>query len=547
MNRNKEYRFDLAPQLTIPRSKRNYEQTIKFTMTAGKLVPFFCDMSVMPGDTFVINTNIVARMLTPLYPVMDDCFIDTYFFAVPWRLVWEHTKQFWGENKDSAWFSSTEYEIPQINTGETGAQVGSIIDYMGLAPINVPNLNISALPVRAYILTYNEWFRDQNLIEPITEDKDDSNYTYEDNVPENGGQCLNIAKYHDYFTSCLPGAQKGEAVTLPIGASAPVSISSNGALGFNVTNGTEQNAKRYLSLTTDAIFKSSNSSNSYSQSGVSPNQTVSYSSGLEGIANLTEVEGVPINTVRLAFAYQRILERMARGGSRYTEIIKSFWGVNSPDARLQRPEYLGGKSIPISMTQVPQTSSTDTTSPQGNTGAFSLTNDFGSRCFTKSFTEHTIIIGLAAIRQKHTYQQGIERIYSAKRKLDFYQPPLAHIGEQAVLRKEIFATGNEEEDNLVFGYQEAWAHYRYRPNRIAGALRSILNNGLDSWHYGDYYENAPILGKEFIEETDEYIRRTLAITGNITQTAQFLIDCKVYGTTTRAMPENSIPGLLDHY
>lgn len=558
--RNKEHRFDLAPQVSIPRCMEPYNQNIKGTFKAGDLIPFFVDMSIMPGDTLKLKMALIARMLTPIHPVMDNCFIDTYFFAVPWRLCWEHTKEFWGENTESAWYSTTEYEIPKLKSGANASfDIGSIVDYMGLTRPGVKNVTITALPIRAYREIYNEWFRDQNLIAPPAKRINDTDITYDFTDTTKGGIPFKIAKYHDYFTSCVPSIVKGEEITFPLGISAQVygngkniGLTDGGTspLGLKTVSGSYQ-----LTAKSDAYNK--NVGDTTSTDGAGTNKAI----GLlqkdllnpveTGIyADLANATAAPISVVREAFAYSRILERMALAGSRYTEIIKAFWGVNSPDQRLQRPEYLGGASIPVSISQINQTSSTDTTSPQGNAGAMSITTDFRP-IFTKSFTEHTIVMGLMAVRQKHSYQQGTERIYSSFKKLEFYMPPLCNLSQQAVLNKEIFTQGENVVDsdgniidNQVFGYQEAWAHYRYRPDRICGELRSDASLSLDVWHYGDDYENLPVLSEDFINETDDYIKRTLAVQN--TDTCQFLFDTKISGTIVRCMSRYSIPGLLDH-
>ena len=579
--RNKEHRFDLAPQVEIPRCQEPYRQNIKGTIKAGDLVPFFCDMSIMPGDTLKLNMASVIRMLTPITPVMDNCFCDVYFFMVPWRLCWDHTKEFWGENTESAWYTTTEYSVPKLKSGNDVAfDIGSIVDYMGIAPTGVKRLTVSALPIRAYREIYSEWFRDQNLIAPPTKRTNDSDTMYDYSDATKGGAPFKIAKYHDYFTSCVPTIVKGEEITFPLGTTADV-IFPNTAINnragdgkaLGLTNGTTDYGLKYkygtgLVSNTDAFYQnvpdlepggSGTAPGADSSIGVNWNpeysgirQYLDYFNENGIYADLSNATAAPISVVREAFAYNRILERMALAGSRYTEIIKAFWGVNSPDQRLQRPEYLGGFSLPINVSQIPQTSQTESTgTPQGNVAAMSLTGD-NRALFTKSATEHSLIIGLMAIRQTHSYQQGIERIYSCFKKYHFYMPPLAHLSQQPVLNKEIYAQGynvvdddGNYVDDQVFGYQEAWAHYRYRPNRICGELRSDANLSLDVWHYGDDYSSLPVLSEEFINETDDYIKRTLAVQD--TDTCQFLFDVQIKGTITRCMPRYSIPGLLDHY
>lgn len=553
-HRNKEHRFDLAPQVTIPRCKEPYHQNIKGTLKAGDLVPYFCDMLIDPGTTLQLNQSSVIRMFTPITPVMDNCYLDVYMFAVPWRLTWEHTKEFWGENTESAWYTTTEYTIPKLKSGESASfDIGSVVDYLGLTRTGVENVNISALPVRAYREIFAEWFRDQNLIAPPEKRVNDADTTYDATDPTKGGVPFKIAKYHDYFTSCLPSIVKGQEVTFPLGMEASV-------YGRNLDNVETNNLTTLYAYNTDGekIVPGGNDHHALNidnygavARATATNDTNTSQTKFSLYANLAEAVAAPISVVREAFAYSRILERMALAGSRYTEIIKAFWGVNSPDQRLQRPEYLGGFSLPINISEIPQTSETTSTSPLGNVAAKSLTGD-SRPLFTKSFTEHTIIIGVMAVRQQHSYQQGTERAYSSFRKLDFYMPPLAHLSQQPVFNKEIFTQGEnvidengEIVDNQIFGYQEAWAHYRYRPNRICGELRSDANLSLDVWHYADDYENLPVLSEEFINETDEYIKRTLAVQD--TETCQFWFDIEISGTITSCRPKYSIPGLLDHY
>lgn len=562
MNRNTEQHFANAPTVGIQRSVFPMKQNIKTTFNMGDLIPFYVDMDILPGDTIQLNWTGVIRQSTPIYPTMDNSYLDVYFFAIPWRLVWQHTKEFFGENKTGAWTQQTEYVIPKMTTPTGGATKGTIMDYMGI-PLGVAGLDFAALPLRAYVMTYNEHFRDQNLIAPVTEYTDDTDRIANNNTSALGGAPLKAAKFHDYFTSCLPEAQKGQPVTLPIGQSAPVQIYGNGkqivftntpdnSNRFGITAG--NNTEGYYSNAPGTAVGSAVSQ--FNMTGHA-NQAIGLTtvpewSGIVGIADLSNAIAATINAQRVAFATQRILEQNARGGTRYTEIIRGFYGVTSPDARQQRPEYLGGKQIPITMQAVPQTSSTDTTSPQGNLSAFSHTTD-SDRMFTKSFTEHTIILGLCVARQDHSYNQGLNRMWSRRRLLDVYNPKLAHLGEQAVLNKEIFAQGpgainsttGKAYDEETFGFQERWAEYRYKPNLITGAFRTTYAQSLDSWHYGDNYGTLPGLSQNWIQETYAYLDRTLAVTSAVED--QYLCDFLVDIKATRPMPVYSVPGLIDHY
>lgn len=537
MDRNTEWEFGNIPTIDTKRSTFEMVFNHKTTGNAGDLIPIYVDQDVLPGDTHKLRVAGIIRMSTPQTPVMDVCWADIYFFAVPHRILWEHWKEFNGENKNGSWTQTTEYTIPQFKTDNINqVKTHSILDYMGI-PIDIPNVEFSQLPVRAYIKIYNDWFRDQNLVAPIKEYEDDATRTVDMTKPEFGGKCLKIFKKHDYFTSCLPEAQKGTAVKTPLGITAP--IVGNGPIRITGNNGD--------------VYKLNTGNNTYyhiwnetqNHLGHSENDTdlklVNNNSGL--VADLTKATAATINALRLSFATQNILEKDARGGTRYNEVIKMHFGVTSPDGRMQRPEYIGGKRIPINIDQVIQNSSTDTTSPQGYTGAYSLTSDV-FEVGTKSFTEHSIIIGIIAIRQQHTYQQGLARQWTRKRRLDYYWPSLAHLGEQPVLKKEIMATGTDK-DEEVFGYQERWAEYKYKPNRISGEMRSTYSKPLDIWHYGDKYENVPTLSQEFLEETDQYINRTIHVNSSIAN--QFIMDIAVEDTAVRPMPVYSIPGLADHF
>ena len=566
MNRNTESRFSMAPQLDIKRSVFDRSFTHKTTGNCGRLIPFFVD-EMLPGDTFSCDTAMICRMSTPIKPVMDNAYIDIYYFAVPYRLVWEHWEEFNGANNSDIWAEDVEYTIPQVTApSSTGWMKGTIADYMGI-PTGVDNLSVSALPFRAYVLVWNEWFRDQNTQYPqpfMLGEKSALGSNQESELNQSyyraagGGMPLKVSKFHDYFTSCLPAPQKGEPVTFSLAGTAPVVFSATGFQGTNETRGDfipvfsfdTDHEGAAISGETAKLFALRNASKtsladfSYSfGSGLSSDDVSSYlnpnSGSFVASADLAASTAVTINELRIAFATQRLLERDARGGTRYTEMIRAHFGVTSPDARLQRPEYLGGKRVPINMNQVLQYSQSTSESPQGNTAAYSLTSDSDSS-FTYSATEHCILLGLAVVRTDHSYQQGLERFWSRKRRFDFYYPELANIGETAVLNKEIFAQGNAEDDE-VFGYQEAWADYRYKPNRISGAFRSTYDQSLDFWHYGDDYSKLPTLSAQWMSEPVENMDRTLAVKSSVED--QLLFDFYVKLTCARPMPVYSIPGL----
>ncbi|MCI9476502.1 MAG: phage capsid protein, partial [Emergencia sp.] len=540
MSRNANSHFALNPtNIDIQRSKFNRSSSVKTSFNVGQLIPFYLD-EVLPGDTFQIKTSKVVRMQPLVSAPMDNLYFDTYYFFVPNRIVWEHWKQFNGENTESAWIPKTEYAIPQIKAPEGGWNVGTIADYFGI-PTGVSNLSVSALPFRAYSLIVNEWFRDENLQQPLNIPVDDTTVigvNTGDYVTDTvlGGQPFVAAKYHDYFTSCLPAPQKGPDVTIALSQSDLPVYPRNASVPNNPWI-----SMRYDLFSTSETAKSFTADQSYAP-GFVPRESFSLSipsnnrkddldgtivnatggvnpaTGAYGIypsnlwADASEATVATVNQLRMAFQIQKLYEKDARGGTRYIEILKSHFGVTSPDARLQRPEYLGGNRIPININQILQTSETATT-PQGNVAGQSLTSDSHGD-FIRSFTEHGFVLGLCVARYDHTYQQGVARMWSRKTRFDYYWPVLANIGEQAILNKEIYAQGSNIDDE-VFGYQEAWADYRYKPSIVTGEMRSGHDNTLDSWHFADYYSSQPYLSADWIKEDASNVDRTLAVTSKL--------------------------------
>lgn len=524
------HNFAMTPRADIPRSSFKAQKALKTTFDAGYLVPIYVD-EVLPGDTVSLNMTAFARLTTPLFPFMDNMHLDTFFFFVPNRLLWDNWQRFMGERPNPD--DSIDFLVPHTQSPAGGYAACSLQDYMGLPTIGQVAAGQSyehcSFWPRAYNLIYNEWFRDENLQDTVYTDTGDGPDDYDNYVLRRRG------KRHDYFTSALPWPQKGESVQLPLGSQAPIRYNS-----FDSTN--IQNDK-YVVLTTGA-----SASDVYLGQGSSLGSFTGLLGSTDNnlYADLSDATAATINQLRQSFQIQKLLERDARGGTRYTEIIRSHFGVVSPDARLQRPEYLGGGSTPIMVNPIAQTSATDisgSSSPQGNLAAMgtALANRHG---FTYSATEHGVFIGLVNVRADLTYQQGLHRMWSRQTRYDFYFPVFSHLGEQAILSKEIYCDGTPA-DESVFGYQERWAEYRYKPSQITGMFRSTTLQTLDAWHLAQRFNSRPLLNESFIVDNPP-ISRVSAI-GTAVQNQQFLLDCFFDIRMARPLPMYSVPGLIDHF
>lgn len=530
MHRNKSvdvHRFAMIPKADIPRSSFDAQKTYKTTFDAGYLIPVYVD-EMLPGDTFNLKMTAFSRLATPLYPIMDNMVMESFFFFIPNRLVWTNWVKMMGQQDNPG--DSISYTVPQMTSPAGGYAVNSLSDYMGLptaGQITGSNtVTHSALYHRAYNLIWNEWFRDENLQNAVVVDKGDSASNPSDYV------LLRRGKRKDYFTSALPWPQKGAAVTLPLGTTAPIAFNPVGSADAQIT---VLNASSGLQTNMDA-----------GGAGQTIVSASAHSTGRALYADLSSATAATINQIRQSFQIQRLLERDARGGTRYTEILRSHFGVVSPDARLQRPEYIGGGSTPININPIAQTSATNVTggsTPLGNLAAMgtSLAHGHG---FTYSAVEHGMVIGLVSVRADLTYQQGLQKMWSRKTRYDYYFPVFAHLGEQAVLNKEIYCQGTSDDDN-VFGYQERWGEYRYKPSQITGLFKSTSAGTLDAWHLAQKFTSLPTLNNTFIVDNPP-VSRIIAV-GDAANGKQFLFDAFFDVRMARPMPMYSVPGLIDHF
>lgn len=535
------------------------------TINEGDLVPIYCD-EVLPGDTAKVRLSGLIRMSTPIYPIMDNCYMDTYFFFVPSRLLWEHWENMFGENDTNYWAEKTEYSTPTCKIGGTsGLRNGSIGDYFGL-PTGVKNqIKVNALPARAYAMIYNEWFRDENIEAPLMlgykksdeagtemdagdyyENVNKTDHTTDTNEAHMyGRKPAKAGKFHDYFTSCLPSPLKNDPVEINLTGNAPIRLGSPSGNYLDVSGTVEMVVDAHGSDTPGSLVygKTTGAAGEKKSMQFTGRERTSNETGVGGwmYADLSTVSAISIQDLRMAIALQHIFEADARNGTRYREFLSGTWGVTSPDSRLQIPEYIGGQRIPINVNQVVQTSQTDTTTGQalGNTAAYSLTT-CSKQMVDYAATEYGYIIGLAVVRVEHSYQQGLATKWTRGGRFTYYDPRLAALGEQPVYNREIYAQGTAEDDE-IFGYQEAWADYRYKPSYVTGEMRSNYQTSLDAWHYADDYEKLPRLSAEWIQEGTQNIDRTIAVTSNISH--QFLCDFYFTEDWYREMPIYSIPGI----
>ena len=559
MNRNNERHFNQIPEMKASRTRFNRDQTILTTFDSGKLIPFYVD-EVLPGDTFNVDTTAIIRMTTPKYPVMDDAFIDFYYFYCPNRILWDNFKQFMGEIESTPWMPKKEYKVPQIivsgKADDARPYEKSVLDYMGVPTKLKKEFRINALPIRAYVKIWNEFFRDENVDNEAVIKTDDADVTYADSPADEekleavlqeaitGGRCLPVNKFHDYFTSSLPYAQRGPAVTLPLEGNAAVSIFNNQTLTEKLGTDKDIYLNSGATGTNSAEPRIVNYNTYYNEGhpalivGATTSKGTTRNDGFLG-ADLSTVTATTINDLRKAVAVQQYYEALARGGSRYREQVQALWDVVISDKTVQIPEYLGGGRYHVNINQIVQTSGqqTNNDTPIGETGAMSVT-PINESSFTKSFEEHGFVIGVCCVRHNHSYQQGLERFWSRTDRLDYYVPQFANLGEQPIKKKEIMLTGTAT-DEETFGYQEAWADYRMKPNRVSGLMRSNASGTLDFWHYADNYSTVPTLSQSWMAEGKAEIARTLIVENE----PQFFGAIRVANKTTRRMPLYSVPGL----
>jgi hypothetical protein len=556
MNRNNERHFLQIPEMHASRTRFNRDQTILTTFDSGKLIPFFVD-EVLPGDTFQIDTTAIIRMTTPKYPVMDNAYIDLYYFYVPNRILWDNFKHFMGEVEETPWMPTKEYAVPQIKINGTTEKPApderSILDYMGVPTKVKKPFTVNALPIRAYVKIWNEFFRDENVENAAVLKSDDADVTYNFDAEATetlekdlqnavlGGNLLPVNKFHDYFSSCMPYPSRGPEITMPLQGNAKIEAYKDENLSEKVEL-TGQESLRWR--TADVEQTPRTYAGGWGKTGTSFNADVA-NSGSPVIstywmgADLASVTAATINDLREAIAVQQYYEALARGGSRYREQVRTLWDVTISDKTVQIPEYLGGGRYMVNVNQIIQTSGqqTATDTPIGETGAVSVT-PINESSFTKSFEEHGFVIGVTCVRHNRSYQQGLERFWSRRDRLDYYVPQFANLGEQPVKKKEIMLTGNAT-DEETFGYQEAWADYRMKPNRVSGLMRSNATGTLDFWHYADNYSTVPTLSQEWMAEGKTEIARTLIVQDE----PQFFGAVRVANKTTRRMPLYSVPGL----
>lgn len=564
MNRNNERHFNQIPEMKASRTRFNRDQTILTTFDSGELIPFYVD-EVLPGDTFDVNTSAIIRMTTPKYPVMDDSFIDFYYFYCPNRILWDDFKQFMGEIDNKPWMPQQTYKVPKIKipkakeTGKGYPKEGSILDYMGV-PTKIENgFEINALPIRAYVMIWNEFFRDENVDNPAVFTTDSNNVDYVDEEKDvesmdgrladaiKGGRCLPVNRFHDYFASCLPYPQRGPEVVLPMTGNAPVRLGSKDGVYINTAQPINMIVDAHGSNTPGSLIYTNvtgsldeKKSMQFTGTERAGNGSATTTNGGGWMyADLSSVAAATVNELRKAVAVQQYYEALARGGSRYREQVQTLWDVVISDKTVQIPEYLGGGRYHVNINQIVQTSGQqgNTDTPIGETGAMSVT-PINESSFTKSFEEHGFVIGVCCVRHNHSYQQGLERFWSRTDRLDYYVPQFANLGEQPVKKKEIMLTGTTT-DEETFGYQEAWADYRMKPNRVSGKMRSNATGTLDFWHYADKYKSVPTLSQGWMAEGKEEIARTLIEQNE----PQFFGAVRVANKTVRRMPLYSVPGL----